>query len=44
MKIEILEKNDYEIKFSVNGITPAFANALRRIMVSEVPTMAIEWV
>jgi DNA-directed RNA polymerase subunit D len=44
MKIEILEKNDSEIKFSVQGITPAFANFLRRAMISEVPTMAIEWV
>jgi DNA-directed RNA polymerase subunit D len=44
MKIEVLEKTDSEIKFSVQGITPAFANSLRRIMVSEVPTMAIEWV
>jgi DNA-directed RNA polymerase subunit D len=44
MKIEILEKSDLEVKFSIQGITPAFANSLRRIMVSEVPTMAIEWV
>jgi DNA-directed RNA polymerase subunit D len=44
MKVDVLEKNDYGIKFSLQGITPAFANSLRRIMVSEVPTMAIEWV
>jgi DNA-directed RNA polymerase subunit D len=44
MKLEVLERNDSEIKFSIEGITPAFANALRRIMISEVPTMAIEWV
>jgi DNA-directed RNA polymerase subunit D len=44
MKIEILEKTDSEIKFSLQNVTPAFANSLRRIMVSEVPTMAIEWV
>ena len=44
MKIEILEKNDKEMKFSVQGISPGFANEFRRIMVSEVPTMAIEWV
>ncbi len=44
MKIQILKQTGSEIKFLVEGITPAFANALRRIMVSEVPTMAIEWV
>jgi len=44
MKIEILEQNKQEIKFAVKGITYPLANELRRIMISEVPTMAIEWV
>lgn len=44
MKIQILNKNEYEAKFLIEGITPAFANELRRIMLTEVPTMAIEWV
>ena len=44
IKIEILERKKHTIKFSVEGIKPSFANALRRIMISEVPTMAIEWV
>lgn len=44
IKIEILEKSNDIIKFSVEGIKPSFANALRRIMISEIPTMAIEWV
>jgi len=44
MKIQIVEKNDTEIKFVIQEITDAFANELRRIMMSEVPTMAIEWV
>lgn len=44
MKIKIIEKNESEIKFSVDDITPAFANSLRRVMMNEVPTMAIEWV
>jgi len=44
MKIQILEKNGNEIKFLVEGISAAFANALRRVMMTEVPTMAIEWV
>jgi DNA-directed RNA polymerase subunit D len=44
IKIEILDKSNDIIKFSVEGIKPSFANALRRIMISEIPTMAIEWV
>lgn len=44
MKIQIVEKNDSEIKFSVQGISPAFANSLRRVMMTEIPTMAIEFV
>ncbi len=44
MKVEILQKNQREMKFSVEGIKSSFASALRRTMVSEVPTMAIEWV
>jgi DNA-directed RNA polymerase subunit D len=44
MRIEILEKTDSEIKFLVEGIRPGFASALRRIVMGEIPTMAIEWV
>lgn len=44
MKIEVLEKSDLKIKFLVSGVRASFAGALRRIMISEVPTMAIEWV
>ena len=42
MKIEVLEKENGKIKFALEESTPAFANALRRIMISEVPTIAIE--
>lgn len=44
MKVKILNKRDFEISFLVEGINSAFANELRRIMMGEVPTMAIEWV
>jgi DNA-directed RNA polymerase subunit D len=44
MKIKILEKGDMKIKFAIEASTPAFSNALRRIMISEVPTMAVEFV
>ncbi|MBI2547463.1 MAG: hypothetical protein HYW23_03390 [Candidatus Aenigmarchaeota archaeon] len=44
MKIQILSKTDSSVKFLVEGIKPQFANELRRIMMGEIPTMAIEWV
>lgn len=44
MEIQILEKNDSKIKFLLNGVKASFAGALRRVMISETPTMAIEWV
>ncbi len=44
MKIQVLERNDSEIKFVLEESVPQFANALRRIMMGEVPTLAIETV
>lgn len=44
MKIKILDKKDSEIRFLVEGIKPYFAAALRRMMIGEIPAMAIEWV
>jgi DNA-directed RNA polymerase subunit D len=44
MKIHVLNKRGDTLTFVMDGATPAFANALRRIMISEVPTLAVEWV
>ncbi len=44
MKIQVLEKNGSEIKFVLEESVPQFANALRRIMMNEVPVLAIETV
>ncbi len=44
MEVKFLEKNKEKIRFIVDGITPALAGELRRIMISEIPAMAIEWV
>ena len=44
MEIEILEKSDNFMKFSIKGIGDGLANALRRTMMMEIPTLAIEWV
>lgn len=42
MKIQILEKNDVSMRLLIGGTNTAFMNTLRRIIVSEVPTMAID--
>lgn len=44
MKIKILEMNNTKMKFILEDTFPAFANAMRRIMIGEIPTMAIEYV
>ena len=41
MKINVMSQTDHEIKFSVEGITPGFANSLRRAIMGEVPILAI---
>ena len=41
-KIEIKSLDEEEMVFDMIGIDPAIANAFRRILLSEVPTMAIE--
>jgi len=44
MKLEILELGDRKAKFLLSEVTPAFANALRRSMLSDIPKMAIDYV
>ena len=43
MKVKILDKSNEKISFILEGATPAFANALRRTMISEVPVLAVNW-
>ncbi len=42
MKIHVLNKNDTELKFLLEDSNPQFANTLRRIMMSEIPILAID--
>lgn len=42
MQIKILEKKDNSLRFYMSGLVPQIANGLRRIMIAEVPTMAID--
>jgi len=42
MKLNITEAGANKVRFNVSGIDVSLANALRRIVLSEIPTMAIE--
>jgi DNA-directed RNA polymerase subunit D len=42
MQVEVLGRDKESIRFVIRGVSPAFANALRRAIIAEVPTMAIE--
>jgi DNA-directed RNA polymerase subunit D len=40
--MEILEKDDFSLRLRIEGTDAAFMNTLRRIILSEVPTMAVD--
>ena len=42
VEIQIIEKTDEFMRFIVNGVNAPYANALRRIILTEVPAMAID--
>lgn len=42
MEIRIVDKNEFSARLIVEGVNSAFMNSLRRIMVAEVPSMAID--
>jgi len=44
MKLTVTEVTENKIRFNVSGIDVNTANALRRIILSEIPTMAIDMV
>jgi DNA-directed RNA polymerase subunit D len=44
LEVKILEKDNEKIRFVVEGINSALAGELRRIMINNIPTLAIEWV
>lgn len=44
MNVKVLEKSDSRVRFLIEGVKPSFVGALRRVMMTEIPTMAIEWV
>ncbi len=40
--IEVIERDERSAEFVVRGITPAFANGIRRAMIADVPTLSID--
>ncbi len=44
MEIEVLKKGRFELKLLIKGISNIYANTLRRICISEVPTLAVDTV
>jgi DNA-directed RNA polymerase I and III subunit RPAC1 len=44
MEVRVVESSEDELEFDLTGVDASIANALRRIMLAEVPTIAIEHV
>ena len=44
MEVDILELSDRSAKFVLSRVSMAFANGIRRAMIADVPTLAIEYV
>lgn len=42
--VEFIERDDREARFVVRGLTPAFANGIRRAILADVPTLSIDTV
>jgi len=41
-EVEFIDHGDRESRFLVRGVTPAFANGVRRAMIADVPTLSID--
>jgi DNA-directed RNA polymerase subunit D len=41
LDVEFIERGEREARFLVRGLTPAFANGIRRAMIADVPTFSI---
>jgi DNA-directed RNA polymerase subunit D len=42
LEIKVVDKNEFSARFMIEGVDTAFMNSLRRIIVAEVPSMAID--
>ncbi|GAB6861327.1 DNA-directed RNA polymerase subunit D [Haloplanus litoreus] len=43
-EVEFIERDDRNARFLVRGVSPAFANGIRRAMIADVPTFSIDTV
>jgi DNA-directed RNA polymerase subunit D len=43
-EVEFIDRSDRKARFLVRGVTPAFANGVRRAIIADVPTMSIDTV
>jgi DNA-directed RNA polymerase subunit D len=43
-EVEFIDRTDRKARFLVRGVTPAFANGVRRAILADVPTMSIDTV
>ncbi|UPV73496.1 DNA-directed RNA polymerase subunit D [Halorussus limi] len=43
-EVEFIERGDRQARFLVRGVTPAFANGIRRAIIADVPTLSIDTV
>jgi DNA-directed RNA polymerase subunit D len=43
-EVEFVDRGERETRFLVRGITPAFANGIRRAMIADVPTFSVDTV
>jgi DNA-directed RNA polymerase subunit D len=41
-EVEFIDRGERESRFLVRGVTPAFANGVRRAMIADVPTLSID--
>jgi len=42
MNVQVLEKDETSLRMVIRGVDATFVNALRRVIIAEVPTMAID--
>jgi len=42
LEVKVVEKNEFSARLIIEGVNSAFMNSLRRIIISEVPSMAID--
>ena len=42
LRVEVVKKAGFDMEFDLIGVDPSLANAVRRILLSDVPSMAIE--